>query len=194
MDCERGELGPMPAAYREILVAAEALLTKIEERMARRVRPTGRLRKTKDVLLASAELVQKYTDHVEGLSVGIEDLNFALFRVAQEEAAISEAMAVMEKRVNNVLLRYHRIKGLRTDRLGGEGRDLLVAIYGHLLGEVRVWLVATVQVLRDPLDALERQGELIEPPVAKLEVVSHFAMPPQFDDLEAWAKRCLAGG
>ena len=183
-------VGPRPQALTEILDAAEKLLAKIEARIRRPVRPSGRLKSTEEVMLSSARLMQTYLGYIEELSYDINDLNFVLYYVPKEERDIGAAMARIEAQVYRVLARQRQIRSWRATALGAEGRDILDAIFGHLLGEVRGWLQNIVATLRDPIDALERQGVRIETGVAKLKVRIHFATPPQMGALERWAERC----
>ena len=187
-------VGPRPQALTEILDAAEKLLAKIEARIRRPVRPSGRLKSTEEVMLSSARLMQTYLGYIEELSYDINDLNFVLYYVPKEERDIGAAMARIEAQVYRVLARQRQIRSWRATALGAEGRDILDAIFGHLLGEVRGWLQNIVATLRDPIDALERQGVRIETGVAKLKVRIHFATPPQMGALECWAERCRERG
>ena len=185
------EVGPMPPAWAELLAEADRLLRNVETLTARPVRPTGGVKKVTKVLYESFGLVQNYSDRAEGLRYQIQDLNFVLYGVPEERPDIAGAVARIEEHIDDLLLQRRKILRWRTDLPGREGRDLLAAMYDHVLGEVRTWLEAMVATLGDPLKALPERGEEIAPGVVKLAVSCRFGMPPAFDDLEVWAKRCL---
>ena len=191
MKPEALQVGPMPPALAELLGEADRLLKKIEARTAEPVRPTRGVMQVAKVLYESIALVQNYADRAEGLRYQIRDLTFVLYGVPEEKPDIAGAMARIEEHVDDLLLQRRKILRWRTDRPGREGRALLAAMYDHILGEVQTFLQTTVATLSDPLKALPERGEYVAPGVVKLVVTSHFAMPPAFDDLEAWAERCL---
>ncbi len=191
MNPEALEVGPMPPALAELLAEAGRLLKKIEARTAQPVQPTGGVKKVTRVLYESIALVQNYAHRAEGLRYQIRDLTFVLYGVPEEKPDIRGAVARIEEHIDDLLLQRRKVLRWRTDTPGREGRLLLAAMYDHILGEVRTFLQTTVATLSDPLKALPERGEYVAPGVVKLVVTSHFAMPPAFDDLEAWAERCL---
>ena len=191
MNPEALEVGPMPPALVELLAEADRLLKKIEARTARPARPTGGVKTFVEVLYESIALVQNYSDRVEGLRYQIEDINFVLYGVPEEKPDIAGAVARIEEHVDDLLLQRRKILRWRTDLPGREGRVLLAAMYDHALGEVRTLLQRIVATLDDPAQALSERGEYIPPGVVKLAVSWPCTMPPAFDDLEVWAKRCL---
>ena len=191
MNPEALEVGPMPPALAELLAEADRLLKKIEARTAQPVQPTGGVKKVTRVLYESIALVQNYANRAEGLRYQIRDLTFVLYGVPEEKPDIAGAVARIEEHIDDLLLQRRKVLRWRTDTRGREGRVLLAAMYDHILGEVRTFLQTTVATLSDPLKALPERGEYVAPGVVKLVVTSRFAMPPAFDDLEAWADRCL---
>lgn len=191
MKPEALQVGPMPPALAELLAEADRLLKKIEARTAQPVRPTGGVMKVAKVLYESIALVQNYADRAEGLRYQIRDLTFVLYGVPEEKPDIAGAMARIEEHIDDLLLQRRKILRWRTDMPGREGRVLLAAMYDHILGEMRTLLQTIVATLSDPLKALSERGEYVAPGVVKLAVTWNLAMPPAFDDLEAWAARCL---
>ena len=179
-----------PPILDEVLTHAEAMLAKIDPGMAQQVCPAGRRRKADWVMFESAAIMRVYVECVQALSYDIGDLNFILYGTEQGEDTVATAMARIDRHVEAVLWRHRKLRALRCDPLGVEGRDILVAIHGHLLGELRVWLESIISTLRDPIAALEKRGEIVAPGVVKLPIGATFSTPPQFDDLEEWAERC----
>lgn len=179
-----------PPILDEVLTHAEGMLAKIEPGMARQVRPAGRRHKADWMMFESAAIMTVYVECVQSLSYDIGDLNFILYGTEQGEDSVATAMGRIERHVDAVLWRHRKLRALRCDPLGTEGRDILVAIHGHLLGELRVWLESIIATLRDPIAALEKRGEIVAPGVVKLPIQASFVTPPQFDDLEEWAERC----
>ncbi len=184
-------LSDRPEGLTEVLNAAEKLLAKVERRVEKPVRRRSRRKATEEVLWLSAELLQVYLGHVNELSYDINDLNYVMYGMAPEERDIPGAMARIESHVDDVLDMHRAIRGWRAEHLGAEGRDILVAIYRHLLGEVQSWLRGLIEALNDPIGALERQGTPIVPGVVRLRIKAFFDTPPQMTALEAWARRCL---
>ena len=191
MKPEALQVGPMPPALAELLAEADRLLKKIETRTAQPVRPTGGVMHVAKVLYESIALVQNYADRAEGLRYQIRDLTFVLYGVPEEKPDIAGAMARVEEHIDDLLLQRCKVLRWRTDMPGREGRVLLAAMYDHILGEMRTLLQTIVATLSDPLKALSERGEYVAPGVVKLAVTWNLAMPPAFDDLEAWAARCL---
>ena len=189
MDPEVLEISPTAPALAELMLKADRLLKKIEARTAQPDRPIGGVKKVRNVLFESARLMQNYLERAEGLSYHMRDLTFVLYGISADKPDIAGAMVRIEEHIDDLLLQRRKIRSWRTDQGGREGRDILSAIYDHILGEVRTWLETTVATIGDPLNALLERGEFVEPGVVKLAVSSKFAMPPQFDDLEAWSQR-----
>ena len=179
-----------PPILDEVLTLAEAMLAKIEPTMTRPARPRGQRHQADWVMFESAAIMTVYVECVQALTYDIGDLNFILYGTEQGEDTVATAMGRIERHVDAVLWRHRKLRTWRCDRLGTEGRDILVAIHGHLLGELRAWLESIISTLRDPIEALEKRGEIIAPGVVKLPIQASFMTPPQFDDLEEWAERC----
>lgn len=179
-----------PPVLDEVLSHAEGMLAKIEPGVTRPVRPTGQPHKADWMMFESGAIMTLYVECVQSLSYDIGDLNFILYGTEQGSDSVATAMGRIERHLDAVLWRHRQLRALRCDPLGNEGRDILVAIHGHLLGELRAWLASIISTLRDPIEALEKRGEIVAPGVVKLPIRASFVTPPQFDDLEAWAERC----
>lgn len=194
MRYEDAVLEARPDGLTQVLRAAEKLLAKVERRVERPVRLRSRRKGTDEVLWLSAELLHVYLGHVNELSYDINDLNFVMYGTPPEERDIPGAMARIESQVDEILTMHRAIRGWRADPMGAEGRDILAAIYRHLLGEVQNWLRGLISALRDPLGTLEKQGTPLAPGVVRLKVKAFFDTPPQMSALEAWARRCRPVG
>ena len=184
-----------PEGLTQMLNAAEEMLAKIERRLARPVRPRSRRRHIREVLRLSADLLMEYLGHVDALCYDIDDLNFVLYGMSAEERDVPAAMARIEAHVDAILNRHRVIRSWRTvDADGTEGRDILAAMYRHLLGELEGWLRDTAFTLHNPFDKAMEQGNLmISGNIVRLKMKVYFATPPQMSDLEAWSRRCLRG-
>lgn len=182
-----------PEGLTQVLNAAERLLAKMERRLERPVRPGRRRRRLDEVMLQSADVMMEYLGHVDTLCADIDELNFVLYGTPPEERDVPAAMARIEAHIDAVLNRHRNIRGWRTvGPDGAEGRDILVAIYRHLLRELENWLRDIVFTLSNPLDALMEQGNLLVPgSFVRLKMKVYFATPPEMSALEAWAQRCM---
>lgn len=188
--CDIATLSPTPPAFIKLKEEAERLLKLIEARTARPVQPIGGVMKPAEVLLQSALLMVDYQSHVDGLSYDISDLTFVLYGAPGDKPDIVGAMAGIEEHIDSLLRQRRRIRSWRTKGLGSQGRDLLVAMYDHLLGEVRTWLETVVTTVLDPMGSARARGEMTHPSVVKIVMRADFTLSPNFDDLEAWAERC----
>ena len=186
-------VGDRPEGLTQMLDAAEKLLAKMERRLRAPARMRSRDRSTEEVLRLSASELMAYLGYVDDLCRDIDDLNFVRYGPPADDRDVPTAMAQIESHVDAILNRHRVIRSWRTnDRDGAEGRDILAAMYRHLLGELETWLRGIVAALRNPFDALMEQGTLLVPDsVVRLKMKVYFATPPQMSALEAWAKRCL---
>lgn len=184
------EIGPTPPAFIELKQEAERLLKLIEAKTAQPVHPIGGVRKTRDTLLESGQLIADYHSRVNGLAYDISDLNFVLYGAPGDKPDIVGAMGRIEEHIDDLLRQRRRIRSWRAKGLVREGRDIVVAMYDHHLGEVRTWLEVVITTVLDPIGSAQERGEVIHPNVVKVSMRPDFTLPPVIDDIETWFMRC----
>ena len=150
-------LNPQPRVAGEMRRLAEALIRSIESRPTAPARRTGVKRDARAVFRAASGVVDDYTARMRALDDDTTEVNFRHDGELGDMEAAS-AMRRIAGHVDALLIRRRKVLGWRTDRRGGEGRDILVAMLDHLLGEVRAWLESVLEVLDKPLPLPLRQA------------------------------------
>ena len=194
MSADPSPLTPQPHVSGEMQRLAQALIRRIESRPdtpARRTRTASRSGVRRDahaVFRAGGGVVDDYTAHMRALDDATTEVNFR----PDGELGDMEAAAAMRRiagHVDALLVRRRKVLGWRTDRRGGEGRDMLVAMLDHLLGEVRAWLESVLEVLDKPLPPPLRQAMPHGNEDLRSFVLAYFEKPPQIAELDAWTDR-----
>lgn len=185
-------LNPQPRVAGEMRRLAEALIRSIESRPKAPARRTGVKRDARAVFRAAGGVVDDYTARMRALDDDTTEVNFRHDgELGDVEAAT--AMRRIAGHVDALLIRRRKVLGWRTDRRGGEGRDILVAMLDHLLGEVRAWLESVLEVLDKPLPLPVRQAMPGGSEDLRSFVLAFFEKPPQIEELDAWTNRYRLG-
>ena len=157
MAADNAPLKAQPHVSGEMRRVAEALIRRIESRGDAPARRTGVKRDARAVFRAGGGVVDDYVARMRALDDDTTEVNF------RHDGALGDLQAAVAMRriaghVDALLVRRRKVLGWRTDRRGGEGRDILVAMHDHLLGEVRAWLESILTVLDKPLPPPMRQA------------------------------------
>ena len=185
-------LNPQPRVAGEMRRLAEALIRSIESRPTAPARRTGVKRDARAVFRAASGVVDDYTARMRALDDDTTEVNFRHDGELGDMEAAS-AMRRIAGHVDALLIRRRKVLGWRTDRRGGEGRDILVAMLDHLLGEVRAWLESVLEVLDKPLPLPLRQAMPGGSEDLRSFVLAFFEKPPQIEELDAWTNRYRLG-
>lgn len=191
MSVDASPLNPQPGVTGEMRRLAETLIGRIESPPDAPARRRGVKRDARAVFKAAATVVDDYVVRMRALDRDTTEVNFRHDGELGDMHAAT-AMRRIERHVTALLTRRSKVLGWRTDRRGCEGRDILVAMLDHLLGEIRAWLESVLEVLDKPLP----------PPLHKAMahgthgsedlrsfVLAFFEKPPQIDELDAWTNR-----
>lgn len=188
MSADPSPQNPQPNVPGEMQRLAQALIRRIDSRPDAPARRTGVRRDAQAVFKAGGGVVDDYTAHMRALDDATTEVNFRPDgQLGDMEAA--KAMRRIAEHVDALLVRRCKVLGWRTDRCGGEGRDILVAMLDHLLGEVRAWLGSVLDVLDKPLPPPLRQAMVHGNEGLRSFVVAYFEKPPQIAELDAWTDR-----
>lgn len=74
------------------------------------------------------------------------------------DAQVYRAVARLEARLERLLDDWDDVRSVRPDRTAERGWNLLVDIYRDLAEQVQGWLDELLEILEDPVAALERRG------------------------------------
>ncbi|MCY4013661.1 MAG: hypothetical protein OXG82_13215 [Gammaproteobacteria bacterium] len=188
MSADASPLNPQPDVPGEMRRLAETLIGRIETRPDTTARRRGVKRDARAVFKAAAPVVDDYVVRMRALDNDTTEVNFRHDgELGDRQAAM--AMRRIEGHVTALLIRRSKVLGWRTDRRGGEGRDILVAMLDHLLGEIRAWLESVLEVLDKPLPSPLRQAMAHGSEDLRSFVLAYFEKPPQIDELDAWTNR-----
>ena len=188
MPADASPLNPQPGVTGEMRRLAETLIGRIEARPGTPARRRGVKRDARGVFKAAQSVVDDYVARVRALDDDTMGVNFRHDGELGDMQAAT-AMRRIEGHVTALLIRRGKVLGWRTDRRGGEGRDILVAMLDHLLGEIRSWLESILEVLDNPLPPPLRQAMADGPEDLRSFVLGYFEKPPQIDELDAWTNR-----
>ncbi|MCY3810491.1 MAG: hypothetical protein OXH15_01690 [Gammaproteobacteria bacterium] len=145
-------------------------------------------RDARAVFKAAASVVDDYVVRMQALDNDTTEVNFRHDGELGDMQAAT-AMRRIEGHVTALLIRRGKVLGWRTDRRGGEGRDILVAMLDHLLGEIRAWLESVLEALDTPLPPPLRKAMAHGSEDLRSFVLAYFERPPQIDELDAWTNR-----
>ena len=188
MVADASPLNPQPGVTGEMRRLAETLIGRIESRPDAPARRRGVKRDARAVFRAGVAVVDDYVVRIRALDDDTTEVSFRHDgRLGDSQAAT--AMRRIEGHVTALLIQRAKVQGWRTDARGGEGRDILVAMLDHLLGEIRAWLMSVLEVLDKPLPLPLRQAVPHGDEDLLSFVLAYFEKPPQIDELDAWTNR-----
>ena len=188
MSADASPLSPQPGVTGEMRRLAETLIGRIETRPDTPARRRGVKRDARAVFKAAGPVVDDYVVRMRALDNDTTEVNFRHDGELGDRQAAT-AMRRIEGHVPALLIRRSKVLGWRTDRRGGEGRDILVAMLDHLLGEIRSWLESVLEALDKPLPPPLRKAMAQGSEELRSFVLAYFEKPPQIDELDAWTNR-----
>ena len=144
--------------------------------------------------LAVYDMVGSISDHLDELGStvgGLETKVNALGRLVSGEgpdADIHRAAGGLEVYIDNLLASCSEVRRWRLGASDVPARDLLAGVYLHVLTEIRDWIDDLLEVIADPVAALERRGLPTSGQVElRLDLVITEAS--QLAELRRWAER-----
>ena len=188
MPADASPLNPQPGVTGEMCRLAETLIGRIESGSDTPARRRGVKRDARAVFRAAGPVFDDYVARTRALDDDTTQVNFRHDGELGDVQA-ANAMRRIEGHVTALLVRRRKVLGWRTDRRGGEGRDILVAMLDHLLGEIRAWLQSVLEVLDKPLPPPLRKAMAHGGEDLRSFVLAYFEKPPQVDELDAWTNR-----
>ena len=144
--------------------------------------------------LAVYDLVGSIWSHLDGLGSTVGELETkvrALGRLVSGEgsdADIYRTAGGLEVYIDNLLESCAEIRQWRLGASDAPARDLLAGIYLHVLAEIRDWIDEMLEVIADPVAALERRG-LPTSGHVELQLDLILTEAPQLAELRRWAER-----
>lgn len=188
MAADASPLNPRLGVAGEMRRLAETLIRRIESRPDSPARRRGVKRDARAVFKAAAPVVDDYVVRMRALDNDTTEVNFRHNGELGDMQAAT-AMRRIEGHITSLLIRRNKVLGWRTDARGGEGRDILVAMLDHLLGEIGAWLESVLEALDKPLPPALRQAMAQGSEDFRSFVLAYFEKPPQIDELDAWTNR-----
>ena len=144
--------------------------------------------------LAVYDLVGSIWSHLDGLGSTVGELETkvrALGRLVSGEgsdADIYRTAGGLEVYIDNLLESCAEVRQWRLGASDAPARDLLAGIYLHVLAEIRDWIDEMLEVIADPVAALERRG-LPTSGHVELQLDLILTEAPQLAELRRWAER-----
>ena len=186
MSADASPLNPQPGVTGEMRRLAETLIGRIESRPDTPARRRGVKRDARAVFKAAGPVFDDCVVRMRALDNDTTEVNFRHDGELGDMQAAT-AMRRIEGHVTALLIRRSKVLGW--DRRGGEGRDILVAMLDHLLGEIRSWLESVLEVLDKPLPPPLRKAMAHGSEDLRSFVLAYFEKPPQVEELDAWTNR-----
>ena len=128
------------------------------------------------------EAVGRLEDRINGLMSDVVSKENA------SDAEVDSAVGRIESPVDDLLASYHAIRAVRAAGKDAEARDLLADVYRHALGEIRDWLGVLVEVIADPMAAVQKRG-LPPSDYVELPVNLTLTAAPALGRLSRWSGR-----
>ena len=149
--------------------------------------------------LAVYDVTGSISDHLDelgstrgGLAAKVDALG-RLISGEGPDADIHRAAGGLEVYIDNLLASCSEVRRWRLGASDAPARDLLAGVYLHELTEIRDWLDELLEVIADPVAAVERRGLPTSGQVElRLDLILTDA--PQLADLERWMERNGAVG
>lgn len=103
------------------------------------------------------------------------------------DAQVYRAVARLEARLERLLDDWDDVRSVRPDRTAERGWNLLVDIYRDLAEQVQGWLDELLEILEDPVAALERRG-LADEEHVEIPLTLTLEAPAAAKALRRWAE------
>lgn len=120
-----------------------------------------------------------------------DEINDQLGPVAKDpdatDAQVYRAVARLEARIERLLDDWDDVRSAKPDRTGERGWNLLVDIYRDLAEQVQGWLDEMLEVLEDPVAALESRG-LADEEHVQIAFDLTLEAPAEAEALRRWAE------
>ncbi len=161
--------------------ALEPVAKELRHAMTRRTTPSSRDLVVPDDLARHMGIIHQALMHLQPkvdalMSNVVNDENAGMAQAYREAGRLAQ---VLSEFVDG----YHDAKAASTSPDTKVGKDLLLGVYRHHIREIGEWLEEFVQVLADPLSAMQRRGIPIAANV-ELSVALNMSSPPEMAKLD----------
>ena len=169
--------------------AIEPVAKKLREAITHRIKSSNCVFVIPDDLARHMGIIQQALTRLQPrvdalMSNVVNDENAGIAEVYREAGRVEQ---VLSEFVDG----YQDAKASCTTVETRVGRDLLLGVYRHHIREVCEWLEELVEVIADPLAAIEKQAVPMSENV-ELSVALRMTSPPEMAKLDELAKRLLA--
>lgn len=170
------------------MIALGEALRPISSKLHRQMdTPARRTLAVYDVVGSISEHLDELGSNLGGLEAKVNVLG-GLIPGEGPDADIHRAVGGLEVYIDNLLASCSEVRQWRLGAADAPARDLLAGVYLHVLTEIRDWLDELLEVVADPVAALERRGLPTSGQVElRLDLVITDA--PQLAELHRWAER-----
>ena len=176
-----------PVLPPRVITLGEALRPVLSKLPAQTDAPTRRTLAVHDVAGSIANHLDELGSTVEGLATKVNALG-GLIAGEGSDADIHRAAGGLEVHIDNLLASCSEVRQWRLGASDAPARDLLAGVYLHVLAEVRGWIDELLEVIADPVAAVEHRGLPTSGQVElRLDLIITDA--PQLAELERWMER-----